>query len=134
MSCTAVFAGEPIRFEYKPGALRDGTGYHQLMQDGVEEGNTDMIYEAVTKILTDWDLEISVDELREAGYFDVQYDDDGETVVREEIPVPEGESMKIPIDKYALAAADIPGPLYGVLTQKMREDAVSGGKETKKAR
>lgn len=133
MSVIAVFAGEPIKIEYKPGALRDGTGYYDLMREGLEESDQDKIFDAVGKVVVDWDLTVDVQDMIDAGYFEEKMDSDGK-VVRQALTPPDTDTMKLPLDKYALKAADVPGPLFGVITEKVREDSVSGGKETKKGR
>lgn len=127
MATQTTFANEIIKFQYKPGALRQE--YYDLVQEGLELGNTDKIYEAVCMVLVDWELEIEVADLEAAGYYDLQ-NGDGKPKYKK----PEEKTIPLPITPDALQAADIPVPLFGRINDEIRDDASSGGKGTKKGR
>lgn len=139
MSADFSWYGEKIKFEYKPGARRTGTGYFEDLQAGINDGDPDKIMDAVAKFLVSWDLEMKVGELIDAGYYEEKTgtDDEGnEVVVREELSVPGDldEYTMVPCDPWGLRAADLPQTVYGALQDAVNDDMGSGGQGTKKAR
>lgn len=125
MASKVTFVGETLNFEYKPGSLR--AGYYDSIRQGIEDDDQDAVTEAFCMVMVSWDLEVEVEELAAAGYYE---DEDGDEIR----PKPNADTIICPIDPEALKAADIPMPLYGMINAEIRDDATNGGRGTKKGR
>lgn len=139
MSSSFSWYGETVKFEYQPGARRNGTGYFDALQEGLDQGDPDKVLDAVSRFLVSWELEITVQALMDGGYYDAQMgeDDEGNEIeLRAAIPPPgdPDELVMVPTDLWGLKAADLPQTVYGALQDAVNEDVSSGGQKTKKAR
>lgn len=121
------YAGEPIKIQFKPGKL--GKEWQQKFDEAQASSDSDGgirgMIESMLEVLTDWDIETDLDALYAEAYPD-ESERNQHTGGRELGRGP------VPLEMDLILAADLPIPLYGMITNQMLEDASDQSKKAKK--